>query len=1058
MYAEYIRLSEQYQKLYGENTCVFLMVGKFYEMYDYKNLTTGECHTSMLRAVDLLNIQLSIKQEGGPKNEEGYFAGVPEQSLHKYAGILTKHGWTVVVCDQKKNPAGAVTGRPVARILSPATHFEANEYAAEAPFLACLWFEETAWSKGEPPSYGLVLFDLTTGELISYEGKTSGTPEVWSADTLNQIFQIYSPRELLFYWRGDEISQPKESQLRNRLNGFGGPIHIRSGSRESQGSFETPLVREDYIAKHFTKFSGAIPIYEVLGLRNTPKKERALIGLLRFVEEHIPSALENLQGMTSWKEDNRVYLGNSALVQLNMTGQRPEDCVLGLFQKPLTNQGKRIFKERILTPRCDIETLEERYDQVEELMAMKKEDRQLLEKYLRQINDMPRLHRKIETSTLQAIDVINLEQSYTAVLSLIEHLKTTKFAMYEPCVESLKAMRTLFMSYFDGKKARESIENQDITFLSKAEAPGTVDLEEQIAGHRQEIEKKAKEICVWASINPEAIRVETGKESHLYGYSCTNTTFNILKQVYNVKKESCPLKDLELTKKKASGGNLETNFLHQHNSKILKLREKLAVSFQSDLYRLCSQYAYGSENDTFHGYSHCWSFYDDWISEIDISLSVTKTSEQNHYIRPTIIESKDSAFVDIRGLRHPLIESLTTRVEYVKHNVRLDTKTNGWLVYGMNASGKSSLMKAVGVSVLLAQAGMFVPAQEFHFSPFKNILTRILNQDNLWAGLSSFAVEMCELRDILQRADPFSLVLGDELCSGTESISATALVASGIQTLLEKKSRFIFATHLHGLTDVDEISKAGSELAIWHLKVHYDAIHDCLVYDRTLQPGAGNCLYGLEVAKAIHLPTDFLDRAYAIRRRLLGEGIQETTKGSHWNSSIVLLECERCKKKIQKELEAHHIRERKHAIGKFFEDGSKRDDARNLVVLCEACHDDVHAGKVTVGPVQQTTKGPLRVIEEKSAKKEEKGKEKEKEKGKEKEKEKESSSDTTIDGSVSEKKDKEEARQLIESFLRKYPSATIKRIQNDLFQLHDITIHANSLSAIRRKLKAKTED
>ncbi len=1039
MYAEYIRLSQQYQTLYGENTCVFLMVGKFYEMYDYKNLTTGECHTQMLKAVDLLNIQLTVKAEGGPNGEEGYFAGVPEQSLHKYAGILTKHGWTVIVCDQKKNPAGTVTGRPVARILSPGTHFEANEFSADAPFLASLWFEENSWSKGESPSYGIVLFDLTTGETIGYEGQTSGTPEVWSADALNQIFQIYSPREVLFFWRGDDISKPQESQIRNRLNGFSGPIHIRSASKENQGSFETPFVREEYLQKHFGGKS-MLSCYDFLGIREKIKIERALIGLLRFVEEHLPSSLDKLQALRHWIPDNRVYLGNSALVQLNMTGNRPEDCILGLFQKCLTNQGKRLFKERLLTPLCSIEELESRYDRVEELMNMKSEDRQVVEKYLRQIYDIPRLHRKIQMYTLQALDVITLEQSYTAIVLLLEHLKKTKFAMAEDLVKVTKEMREKYMSFFDGKKARTSTEIQDITFLSSTAAPKTATIEGQITAHREEIEKKAKEICQWASISLEAVRIETGKESQLYGYSCTNTTFNILKQVYSVKKESCPLKDLELTKKKASGGTLETNFLHQQNSKILSLRTKLSEVFQFDLTRLCNEYS--------DQYSNHWPLLNDWVSNIDVCLSVAKTSEQNHYIRPVIKESKTNSFVDIKGLRHPLIESLTTRVEYVKHNVKLDSETNGWLVYGMNASGKSSLMKAVGVSVLLAQAGMYVPAQEFHYSPFKSILTRILNQDNLWAGLSSFAVEMCELRDILERADPFSLVLGDELCSGTESISATALVASGIHTLLEKKSRFIFATHLHSLMDVEEIQASGSELAIWHLKVHYDMKRDCLVYDRTLQPGSGDCLYGLEVAKAIHLPTEFLDRAYTIRRRLLGEGTQETVKGSHWNRSIVLLECERCKKKVKKELEAHHIRERNEANGKFFEDGSKRDDIRNLVVLCEACHDDVHAGKVTIGVVQQTSKGPMRVIEEKV-------------KGKQ-----ESLIDTTIDDTSTEtgnqKKSQlskwtEEERKIIESMLQSNPTTSLKRLVTDLSQYHNITIHPHSLSAMRRKLKVKRE-
>jgi DNA mismatch repair protein MutS len=113
----------------------------------------------------------------------------------------------------------------------------------------------------------------------------------------------------------------------------------------------------------------------------------------------------------------------------------------------------------------------------------------------------------------------------------------------------------------------------------------------------------------------------------------------------------------------------------------------------------------------------------------------------------------------------------------------------------MNASGKSSLMKAVGIAVILAAIWMFCSSNFYEASPLRILfVTRILNQDDLRAGLSSFAVEMTELRDILKRADPFSLDLGDELCSGTESISATALVASGVQQLL-KRGRALFLPH-----------------------------------------------------------------------------------------------------------------------------------------------------------------------------------------------------------------------------------------------------------------------
>ena len=127
-------------------------------------------------------------------------------------------------------------------------------------------------------------------------------------------------------------------------------------------------------------------------------------------------------------------------------------------------------------------------------------------------------------------------------------------------------------------------------------------------------------------------------------------------------------------------------------------------------------------------------------------------------------------------------------------------KQNGILLYGVNAVGKSSLMKSIGIAVIMAQSGFFVAAKEFTYSPYKHIFTRISNNDNIFKGQSTFAVEMSELRSILIRADKYSLILGDELCCGTETTSALSLVTAGVLRLCEKNANFIFATHLHKLS------------------------------------------------------------------------------------------------------------------------------------------------------------------------------------------------------------------------------------------------------------------
>jgi DNA mismatch repair protein MutS len=170
------------------------------------------------------------------------------------------------------------------------------------------------------------------------------------------------------------------------------------------------------------------------------------------------------------------------------------------------------------------------------------------------------------------------------------------------------------------------------------------------------------------------------------------------------------------------------------------------------------------------------------------------------------------------GLRHPLIESREENGIFIPNDLYLGDGENhtftehatlenakevkGVLLYGINSSGKSSLMKSIGIAVVMAQAGFFVPCAMLRFSPVDKLLTRIVSKDNLYKGLSTFAVEMLELRNIFNRVTANSLILGDEISHGTETESALAIVASAILKLREIGSLFIFATHLHQLSRV----------------------------------------------------------------------------------------------------------------------------------------------------------------------------------------------------------------------------------------------------------------
>ena len=219
-------------------------------------------------------------------------------------------------------------------------------------------------------------------------------------------------------------------------------------------------------------------------------------------------------------------------------------------------------------------------------------------------------------------------------------------------------------------------------------------------------------------------------------------------------------------------------------------------------------------------------------------------------------------------------------------------------------------MKSVGLALVMAQAGLFVPCSEYSFTPYTQLFTRILGNDNIFRGQSSFVVEMTELRSILKRANKNSLVLGDELCSGTENISAMSIIGSGLKHLCDLKCSFIFTSHLHGLTNLPIIQNL-ENLNIHHLKIHYDEDKDLLIYDRKLEEGSGPAIYGLEVCKAMDMGNDFISTAREIQFNLTDTSPKLINpKRSRYNSEVYMDLCAVCKKNAE---HTHHMKEQNTA-------------------------------------------------------------------------------------------------------------------------------------------------
>ena len=975
IYNQYQTAYKHNAAIYGPNTAVLMLVGGFYELYDVIDPNTGEGTTSMKRAVDILSIQLKIKK-GDAAGQDGLFAGFPKDSLMKYVAMLTRENWTVAVLDQVDAVGKQRKDRALARIYSPGT----TEGGNDAVFLGGIWFQEIL---GSPPSFAAAAVDLTTGCMTTYKGQATGKQDVWTTDDLVHFFQVHSPKEIVIWWAGAAVAMPSDLAVRKATGSNTALIHRRAAKAVSPLQAET-LVRQAFHLKTM------LPVATILKAPMTSPEVQAVVALISFVQDHFMTAVESLHSPTEWLPESAVFLGNHALTQLNMIAQRPEDSVLGLYLKTATSFGRRAMRERILYPICDAAALELRYKQVEWALTTD------LQPILRQIEDLPRLHHKIRLATTSAADVLLLDKSYERVAAASELTAGSPLGSAPDQVEYL----AIFHQIFSVEKAQ--VASEDAFCLQDSVAPSVTAIETEIAAATAAMTETLEKVIQDLELTPGSLRLDFKEAS----VAVTGTKAVMTLATKAIAKGNTGIR---IVSKKASS-SLEIPALTALFHKILGLRTKLVTAVKEVMPGLCDQLTV---------FSDTWAAVEAWVATADITATVARVSESNGFCRPTLVAGAEAS-VEITGLAHPLIESQQTQLEYVRHNVRLDQTTGGWLVYGMNASGKSSLMKAVGIATLLAQAGCYVPATSFRFTPFRSVFTRILNKDDLWAGLSSFAVEMTELNEILRRADEHSLVLGDEVCSGTESDSATALVGAALQWLSSKGAKYIFATHLHGLHSLPIVT-ALDTLKVWHLRVRRDP-QDRLIYERTLQPGAGSSLYGLEVAKAMGLPLDFLETAHKLRKDLTGTVAAEDAPVSRWNTAIQRAACEVCGKDVNAGLEVHHVQQRSEAINKRLADGSSMNSARNLAVLCSSCHDAHHKGLIEVGPVQQTSEGPVRSVITTNQ------------------------SPTATDGVVEH----------IESMLRARPNAPLKRIVYDL-ALEGIKISEPRLRSMRKGLKPEPE-
>jgi DNA mismatch repair protein MutS len=908
-------------------------------------LTTNSTHTNIREIADLCSLNLSE----GLVDEKimKLCGGFPEQSLPKFERQLLDSGYTVVIVVQVKKTDGKVDERVVERISSPSIY--ENRYTSIGRLAdtndKCLI--GLLLEKNDKRSYyvGVTAIDIQTGNTWSTECVMQFLQNTPNIDNLEPFLLMHPPAEIVC-WLPDESSGPTESELRGWFHiSINTVIHIR------RGKFGKP--NSEFVKSAFSMESNLQP-HIVLGLEKYQQAYNCMGLTLNFIEEHIPSLLKKLRNNKVWIPEKRVRLGNAALEQLNIISATNE-CLLYFFQKTYTALGRRSLRERCITPISDICELEIRFSRIEFLKQQISNTE--IEKNLRSVYDLSRLHRKLHLLSLNLVDIQHLLQTYRSIGELVRkfHDSQISIASETKVLEWLAAPQSTW--------SVERIRNADVNCLERTH-PWTIgnyphlDL---IETEWHTLIKEIREFMEPFNAGGTPISLSMGEHT-VFDFSITKKRFEKLSQS---KYKFHPVSS------KSSSGSLDSKEISEFQKRGQQIQKNWGLVQDRVWLQSLEAWSSSCEKTISETNLPISEFITNWIGNLDTEFALARCAAEYNLITPTFITDTKSS-VEITELRHPIIEQIHTGCPYVRHNIALGTNKsfvgsaeNGLLVYGSNSSGKSSLMKALGIAVICAQAGIPVAASKMTISPYTGIFTRILGNDNLWASLSSFAVEMTEFRAILKYSDQQSLVLGDELCSGTETRSATAIVSAGIQTMVKRGAQFLLATHLHEISELEEIRRLNG-VKFTHLGTEYDAATKSVLYKRILQEGSGSALYGLEVCYGLDMDDEFLTLATNCRQKL--------NKSSRYNSAVKIRNCEICNS--EKDLESHHIIHQADSKNGFVEPGTRTHRESNLTVLCDFCHKEHHAGRLTIhgwlekstGRVLSWSKNVVPVIHEKPRK------------------------------------------------------------------------------------------
>lgn len=762
----------------------------------------------------VLGLTLTARGDGVP------LAGVPVKAAGDYLRRLVQQGFRVAICEQVEDPklAKGIVKREVIETVTPGAAYSDDLLDGGRNNFLCAVRVEGA-------QLGVAAADLSTGEFRLVLGRR---------DDANAVLSRLTPREVLVV-AGDAASQ-------DALHG----LDVLLTEREAW-EFDAGLAN-DALAQHFRVAS-----LEGFGVGAADSVALGAAGaLMRYLRELQPGGVPHLARPTVERPGGTMPLDemtrrNLELVE-SLRGGDTAGTLLSVLDRTQTPMGARALRQWILAPLTDHAAIEARLDAVGAWVT-DTTARTALREALDGVRDVERLAGKTAAGRATPRDLRALGDSLCRLPAV--HAALVR-------VEAAGLLATVRATWDDAASVAQAI-----TTTLVARPPLTIGDGETIAPG---VDAALDELRAIATGGKDAIaalqaeeRARTGISSLKVGY---NRVFGYYIEITNANKALVPA-DYQRRQTLTGAERYVTPALKEFEEKVLHATERTEQLERERFESLRA--AIAAEIARLQGVATT-------LAQLDVLAALADVAAREGYVRP---EVSDDFALEITGGRHPVVERMMPRDQFIPNDVSLTPDARMIILTGPNMAGKSTILRQIGLIALMAQMGSYVPATRARVGIADRVFTRVGASDNLVRGQSTFMVEMSETSAILHTATARSLVLLDEIGRGTSTWDGVSIAWAVSEHLHDGVGcKTVFATHYHELTQLaDEL------VAVRNYNVSVKEVGDEILFLHRLQPGGADRSYGIEVGRLAGLPAPVIARARALLRLLEGEDLAAALAG-----------------------------------------------------------------------------------------------------------------------------------------------------------------------------------